>query len=114
MRVSARALISNLNAGVAERELKVVARRLGLSEKALYLHEIKPALGPGNALMIKVESEHATERFTTFGERGVSAEQVAEHACDMVQAYIKADVAVGLICCRTPWSYVSSPRITRS
>lgn len=93
--VSARALISNLNASVAERELKVVARRLGLSENALHLHEIKPALGPGNALMIKVESEHITECFTTFGERGVSAEQVAEHACDMAQAYIKAGVAVG-------------------
>ena len=93
--VSARALNSGLSTSVAERELKVVARRLGLLQGALKLHEVKPALGPGNALLIKVESEHITECFTTFGQRGVSAEQVAEHACDMVQTYIKADVAVG-------------------
>jgi len=93
--VSAHALVSNLSASVADRELKVVARRLGLQERAMKVNEIKPALGPGNALVIKVESEHMTECFVTFGERGVSAEQVAERACDLAQAYIRADVAVG-------------------
>jgi RNA 3'-terminal phosphate cyclase (ATP) len=93
--ISAKALISNLSASVADRELKVVARRLALPESAMKMHEIKPALGPGNALLIRIESEHVTECFTAFGERGVSAEQVAEQACDQVQHYIKAGAAVG-------------------
>lgn len=93
--ISARALISNLSTSVADRELQVVARRLGLAEGAMKMHEVKPALGPGNALMIRIESEHVTECFTTFGERGVSAEQVAEQACEQAQRYIKAGVAVG-------------------
>ena len=93
--VSATALISGIDVKVAERELKVVARRLSLPESALALHAIKPPLGPGNALMIRIESEHIVETFTAFGERGVSAEQVAEHACDEAQAYLKAGVAVG-------------------
>jgi RNA 3'-terminal phosphate cyclase (ATP) len=93
--ISARALISNLSASVADRELQVVARRLGLTDSAMKMHEVRPALGPGNALMIRIESEHVTECFTTFGERGVSAEQVAEQACEQAQRYIKAGVAVG-------------------
>jgi RNA 3'-terminal phosphate cyclase (ATP) len=93
--VSATALISSINVSVAERELKVVERRLSLADGALKLHEIRPALGPGNALIIRVESQHVVETFTTFGERGVSAEQVAERACDEVQAYLKAPVAIG-------------------
>lgn len=93
--ISARALISNLSASVADRELQVVARRLGLTESTMKMQEVKPALGPGNALMIRIESEHVTECFTTFGERGVSAEQVAEQACEQAQRYIKAGVAVG-------------------
>ncbi|MGC1548420.1 MAG: RNA 3'-terminal phosphate cyclase [Rhodanobacter sp.] len=93
--ISAKALVSGINASVAQRELKVVARRLSLPEAAMQIREIKPALGPGNALMIRVESEHVIETFTSFGERGVSAEQVAEYVCDDAQAYIKAGVAVG-------------------
>ncbi|WP_158753792.1 RNA 3'-terminal phosphate cyclase [Dyella sp. S184] len=93
--VSATALISSINVSVAERELKVVARRLSLADGALKLHEIRPALGPGNALIIRVESEHVVETFTTFGERGVSAEQVAERVCDEAQAYLKTGVAIG-------------------
>jgi RNA 3'-terminal phosphate cyclase (ATP) len=93
--MSACALISGITASVAERELKVVARRLSLPDSALQLREIKPALGPGNALIIRVESEHVTETFTSFGERGVSAEHVAEQVCAEVQAYLKAGVAFG-------------------
>ena len=93
--ISARALISNLNTSVADRELQIVARRLGIAEGAMKMHEVKPALGPGNALMIHIESEHMTECFTAFGDRGVSAEQVAEQACEQAQRYIKTGVAVG-------------------
>lgn len=93
--VSARALVSSISSSVAERELKVVARRLSLPDSAMRLQQIKPPIGPGNALIIRVESEHITECFTAFGERGVSAEQVAEHVCEEVQHYIKANVAVG-------------------
>ncbi|GFZ85913.1 RNA 3'-terminal phosphate cyclase [Dyella caseinilytica] len=93
--VSAKALVSSISSSVAERELKIVARRLSLSDSAMRLQQIKPPIGPGNALIIRVESEHITECFTAFGERGVSAEQVAERVCEEVQRYIKADVAVG-------------------
>ena len=34
--------------------------------------------GPGNAMWIKIECQHATELFTAFGEKRVSSDQVAE------------------------------------
>lgn len=93
--VSANALVSSISSSVAARELKVVARRLSLSDSAMRLQQIKPPIGPGNALIIRVESEHVAECFTAFGERGVTAERVAEQVCEEVQHYIKANVAVG-------------------
>ena len=45
--------------------------------------------------MLRVESEHVTELFTGFGQRGVSAEQVATRAADACRRYLKADVPVG-------------------
>jgi RNA 3'-terminal phosphate cyclase (ATP) len=92
--INATALVSGISSSVAERELKVVARRLSLPDESLQLRQIKPPLGPGNALSIRVESEHITEVFTTFGERGISAERVAEQACDEAQRYLKSGVAV--------------------
>jgi RNA 3'-terminal phosphate cyclase (ATP) len=91
--IVAKVVISGIPISVAQRELKVVTRRL--PEAAHALHEIKRAIGPGNALIIRVESEHIVETFTAFGERGVSAEHVAEQVCDEVQAYLKSKVAVG-------------------
>ncbi|WP_430391675.1 RNA 3'-terminal phosphate cyclase [Dyella sp. 20L07] len=93
--INATALVSGINSSVAERELKVVARRLALPDEALRLRQVRPPLGPGNALSIRIESEHITEIFTTFGERGVSAERVAEQVCDEAQRYLKSDAAIG-------------------
>ena len=46
-------------------------------------------------LTIEIESEHITEVFTGFGEKGVSAEQVAKRAVKSVQEYLTINVPVG-------------------
>src|SRR5262249_46305912 len=51
--------------------------------------------GPGNALSIVIESEHVTEVFTGFGERGVRAEAVATNAANEAKRYLDTSVAVG-------------------
>jgi len=78
--IRARALISSVPASVADRELAVVARRLGLESDKLEHRSVRPAVGPGNALIITIESEHVCEVITSFGARGISAEAVAEPA----------------------------------
>jgi RNA 3'-terminal phosphate cyclase (ATP) len=51
--------------------------------------------GPGNVLILSVESEALTEVFAGFGQRGVPAEEVAGGAVEEMQRYLAADVPVG-------------------
>jgi RNA 3'-terminal phosphate cyclase (ATP) len=94
-RTLARSLISAIPAGVAERELRVAARYFGLTEETMEHRSVRPAIGPGNALMIVFAFEALTEVFTGFGERGVSAEAVAERVCREAKAFLDSNVAVG-------------------
>ncbi|MFI5402998.1 MAG: RNA 3'-terminal phosphate cyclase, partial [Planctomycetota bacterium] len=88
VRRRAEAIVSNLPLAIAERELRVV----GWEDC-----EARPveSAGPGNAVMLHVEAEHASELVTAFGAKGVPAERVAEHAVAEMERYLAADVPVG-------------------
>lgn len=60
---------------------------------------VETPVGPGNALLLEVASEHVTELFTGFGEKGVRAETVAERIVEEVEAYLQAGVPVGAHLC---------------
>jgi RNA 3'-terminal phosphate cyclase (ATP) len=92
--VSARALVARLPRHIAERELSVIKGGLSVSPSNLNIEEIKSSAGPGNAVLIEVESEHITEIFTAIGQRGISAETVAAKAVQEAQEYLSADVPV--------------------
>ena len=51
--------------------------------------------GPGNVVLIELESDNLTEVFTGFGQIGVRAEAVATHVLDDALAYLAAGVPVG-------------------
>ena len=92
----ARALVSRLARQIGDRELAVVRSRLGWSDGELETVVLsEESAGPGNALLLQIESEHVTEVFTGFGAVGVRAEAVAEKAVDEVRRYSAADVPVG-------------------
>ena len=91
---TARALVANLPDHIARRELKVVQQKLGLSERALHVQQLKGP-GPGNALVVSLAFEHVTELFCGFGERGVKAETVASRVVSEAKRYLQADVPVG-------------------
>lgn len=94
----ARALVVKLPPTVGERELGVVAARLGWGERAgdeLRVETSQNAISPGNVLTLEIESEHLTEIFTGIGERGVRAETVAERAAEEARAYLETDAPVG-------------------
>jgi RNA 3'-terminal phosphate cyclase (ATP) len=90
----ARALVANLPRSIAERELKVVRDRLSWKKDSSQAVEVESA-GPGNALLLEVASEQVTEVFTSFGERGVRAEEVARRAAREARRYLETPVAVG-------------------
>lgn len=88
------ATLSHLPRHIAERELKVLAAGLQLPQEALEIKEVR-AYGPGNVLTLIVQSEHVTEVFSSYGQRGLPAENVAEQLLVEAQRYLKAGVPVG-------------------
>ncbi len=91
----ARALVANLRPGVGERELAVLRANLsGLADSELV--EAKASPGPGNALSVELEYAHVTEVLTSFGERGVRAEIVAQRLATDVRRYLLSDAPVGI------------------
>ncbi len=87
---SARALVAGLARNIATRELAVVRERLGWTEEQCAVEALPEAFGPGNALILEVASEHVTEVFSGFGQRGMAAERVATVAAQEVRDYLAA------------------------
>lgn len=94
-RVSGLATIANLPGSIAVREMETARAVLGGDERDFRPDVLRGVAGPGNVVTVTVESEHVTEVFTAFGERGVRAEHVAEKAAREAKAYLDAGVPVG-------------------
>lgn len=90
----ATALISSLPRHIAERELRQIEREAGWDPSSLEVREVESP-GPGNVLLLEVESEALTEVFAAFGEKGVRAEEVADRALAEMDRYLATGVPVG-------------------
>jgi RNA 3'-terminal phosphate cyclase (ATP) len=88
------AIVAGLSDTIAERELRVARERLGLGKDQVSKRIYDPAYGPGNAFVVELDHEHATNVFTSFGERGMRAELVAEAAIGRALAFHESDAAV--------------------
>jgi RNA 3'-terminal phosphate cyclase (ATP) len=91
----ARAMVANLHRNVADRELKVIAEQLNWTRENLEIEEVKNSCGPGNAIVVELESDFVTEVFTGFGERGVAAEVVASNVVRDIREYLASGSPVG-------------------
>jgi RNA 3'-terminal phosphate cyclase (ATP) len=93
--VSARAVVACLPEKIGVREIAVVRQRLGLAREACLVQRVADSIGPGNVLVLSLESAGIVEVVTGFGEKAVSAERVADAACDQAVRYLDAGVPVG-------------------
>jgi RNA 3'-terminal phosphate cyclase (ATP) len=84
-----------LPSSVAVRELAALARALGWSGEQLRTPAVRQNEGPGNALLATMAYAHVSEVVTVFGEKGVSAEQVAGALVKEVKAYQASEGALG-------------------
>lgn len=91
--LKAEALVAAIPGSVARRELERAGAQLANLDGRV--RELPAGEGPGNALLIEVAHEQVTELFTGFGERGVSAEAVADHAARQARRYLESGAAVG-------------------
>lgn len=86
-------LISQLPDHIALREVNVLRESLKLPDDACFVEHVD-ASGPGNAVSVRIESEHVTAVFDGIGMRGVPAETVAGAVADEVRQYVDSNVAV--------------------
>ncbi|QOY92053.1 RNA 3'-terminal phosphate cyclase [Paludibaculum fermentans] len=89
------AIVANLPRDIAEREVKTAARLLEWGPETQVIESTRESAGPGNVVMVEVESRAVTEIFTAFGKVGVSAERVAKVAVLDARAYLGSKAAVG-------------------
>lgn len=87
-------LLANLPTHIAEREVQTLSRLTSWDPDNFEIRHVDSA-GPGNAVVLELESEAAIEVFTAIGEVGVPAEVVAERAVREMQDYLAAGVPVG-------------------
>lgn len=88
------ATVAGLSRAIAKRELAVIQSRLGWQDDEVHTEELPEDVGPGNILSVEIRAEHVSEVFTGFGERGVSAEKIAEGVANSVRRYLASDVPV--------------------
>lgn len=91
-----RVLLAHLPRHIGERELTVLERRLGAPTEEGQIQSVPGSQGPGNVVLVDIESETVTEVFVGFGQAGVRAEAVAEGVAHDVRQYLAAGVPVGV------------------
>jgi RNA 3'-terminal phosphate cyclase (ATP) len=91
----AESLCAGISGSIGVRQVDALSAALGWDREHCRPRMISGTLGPGNALIASIESEHVTEQVTGFGERGVSSEQIAAKVSEEVRRYLAAGVPVG-------------------
>ena len=89
----AMALIAHIPLDVSERELKKVAQKLNWSKTQLIEKPVQ-SLGSGNLLSLQLQFEEITTLFETVGQRGISAEKVANQAVKKLIRYRYSNAVV--------------------
>ncbi len=90
-------LISRLPSHIAQREKRRLVERLSLEPEQVEIVRRDDSLGPGNAVLVYVNTGLVMEVFTGFGQRGKPAPQVADEAAGQALEFLEAQVPVG------PW-----------
>lgn len=89
------AFVAGIPGAIAQRELACIGQGMGWQEDRLLVRALPPDQGPGNALLLTLEHEHATEVFAAFGEKSVTSENVAKQVLAEARRYIVSGAAVG-------------------
>ena len=90
------AIVANLPRHIGEREVRVALGGLNWNREYGAVVSVDEAAGPGNLLLIELQSEHVTEIATGFGEVGIAAEAVADRAVKEMRRYLAAGAPVGI------------------
>ncbi len=88
-----RAVVAHLSPEIGDRELETLCKRLNWEGGTVSSTENSGS--PGNFVEAKVSFANVTELATSIGERGRSAERVADGCADAMRRYLRATAPVG-------------------
>jgi RNA 3'-terminal phosphate cyclase (ATP) len=88
------AIVANLSPRIGAREISKVAGMVSLTSEGT-VKVTRDSPGPGNIVLIELESEQVTEVCCSFGRLGVPAERVAEEAVREAREYLVSKAAAG-------------------
>jgi RNA 3'-terminal phosphate cyclase (ATP) len=88
------AIVAHLSSRIADREIEKVMSMMSLTSKGVVI-ETKNSPGPGNIILIEIESDDVTEVFSAFGRLGVPSEKVAEEAVREAREYLVSRAIAG-------------------
>jgi RNA 3'-terminal phosphate cyclase (ATP) len=89
------AVVANLPAHIAVREVDTAARMLDWNKDCGKIDQTRNSPGPGNIVMVEIETAEVTEIFSAFGQAGVRAEKVASIAAGDAREYLGSRAAAG-------------------
>jgi RNA 3'-terminal phosphate cyclase (ATP) len=89
------ARVARLPEMIARRELETLRESLGWKREEMTCEVLESSWGPGNVVVLEIESERLTEVFSAFGRRGVAAEEVAREAAAEARRYLASAAPVG-------------------
>ena len=95
LQIKVTARVAGLPVHIAQREISTVQQILNLNKDQLIIEEQAAEYGPGNVLIIEIQSENITEVFTGYGRPHLPAEKVASQIALEAQQYLAANVPVG-------------------
>lgn len=91
---SLEALVSNLPGEIAKRELETASKILGIDYETGCKYRFTESRGPGNALFGRLVYESGTALMAQFGQKGVSAEQVAKRLAKQMKTFASSSATV--------------------
>jgi len=87
--------IAGLPCEIAERAFSRVIKRMNWQRDVCEIIQHPDERGPGFMLSAQVGFGHVTEVLSSFGEKGVRTEQVADALVDQIRSYLASDAPVG-------------------
>lgn len=92
---SVTAIISQIPKSVGQRECDTIRRKANWHADCFHVLEASNPRGPGNVVMVELDSGNVCELFTGFGRVGVKAEHVARGVLREARSYLAQDAPVG-------------------
>jgi RNA 3'-terminal phosphate cyclase (ATP) len=91
----ARVMVAHLPPDIGDRQARMLRNKLNWRDDAIRIVSVKNSAGPGNVVLVEIESESVCEVFTSFGVRDLPSGKVVGSVIDDVREYLASDAPVG-------------------